>query len=101
LQQIVADQVQELLQAYAAQNKQLIDDNTEQRRRHAEDRRSWEVERKAEREEWQKQILVWEKERREWEKERARYRQIIDELRDELAPYRRESGARTRREDGV
>lgn len=100
LQKIVADQVQDLLKSYADQNRQLIEDNTEQRRRHAEDRRSWESERRAEREEWQRQVTEWEQAKLTWDKERERFRVIIDELREELGPYRRAAGARTRVEDG-
>lgn len=99
LQRIVADQVESLMSAQSRRIEDLITENQEQRRRHGEDRRSWEAERKTEREEWQRQILEWEKERRQWERERDRYRQIIDELRKELAPYRRDTGSRTRKGD--
>lgn len=89
LQQIVADQVQELIRAYATQNKELLEEAAAQRRRHAEDRRSWESERRLEREEWQRQVAEWETAKQAWDDERERFRTIIDELRAELAPYRK------------
>lgn len=106
LQQIVAEQSQKFIETQNEEIRRLLQENNEQRDRHRTERRSWEDERKREREDWQKQILEWEKERRafqreherekeEWAEERNRYRQIIDELRAELAPYRRKIEGQT------
>lgn len=99
LQEIVTKHVETLMTVQNQRIEQLIKENNDQRSRHTEDRRSWETERKQEREEWQRQVLEWEVAKRSWEAERERFRKIIDELREELAPYRRNPARRERKGD--
>lgn len=100
LQEIVSKHVETLMSVQNTRIEQLIKENQDQRDQHRRDRIDWEAERKQEREEWQRQVLEWEVAKRAWEKERERFRQIIDELRAELAPYRRNPQMRERKTDG-
>lgn len=85
MQRVMAEAADAMIKTYAEQNRQLLAENVIQRQRHQEDRRSWEEERRVERMEWQRQV-------KQWERDKARFEEVIDDLRRELAPYRRPKG---------